>query len=66
MGGKGFVEDMREYIAQLNREKRYSSAKSYQEVLDSFIKYSGTVMLRYYTDEETTRKHFFMSFRITL
>ncbi len=42
MGGKGFVEDMREYIAQLNREKRYSSAKSYQEVLDSFIKYSGT------------------------
>ena len=42
MDEKGFVEGMREYIAQLNREKRYSSAKSYQDALNSFIRYSGT------------------------
>ena len=27
MDEKGFVEGMREYIAQLNREKRYSSLR---------------------------------------
>ena len=38
---------MREYIAQLNREKRYSSAKSYQDALNSFIRYSGTDCIAY-------------------
>ena len=39
MDEKGFVEGMREYIAQLNREKRYSSAKSYQDALNSLNKF---------------------------
>lgn len=47
MDEKGFVEGMREYIAQLNREKRYSSAKSYQDALNSFIRYSGTDCIAY-------------------
>ena len=47
MDEKGFVEGVRRYISQLREEKRYSSAKSYQDALNSFIKYSGTENISY-------------------
>ena len=31
MDEKGFVEGVRRYMSQLREEKRYSSAKSYQD-----------------------------------
>ena len=37
MDEKGFVEGVRRYMSQLREEKRYSSAKSYQDALNSFI-----------------------------
>ena len=47
MDEKGFVEGVRRYMSQLREEKRYSSAKSYQDALNSFIKYSGTENISY-------------------
>lgn len=47
MKKKSFVEGMREYMDQLKQEKRYSSAKSYQDALNSFVKYSGTECIPY-------------------
>lgn len=49
MKGKSFVEGMREYIDLLRKEKRYSSAKSYKNALNSFIKYKGTDRIPYST-----------------
>ena len=42
MDEKDLVEGMREYISLLQKEGRYSSAKSYQDAMNSFIRYSGT------------------------
>ena len=53
MDEKGFVEGVRRYMSQLREEKRYSSAKSYQDALNSFIKYSGTENISY-SDIKTT------------
>lgn len=41
------MEGMREYIDQLRQEKRYSSAKSYQDALKSFVRFSGTERIPY-------------------
>lgn len=41
------MEGMREYIDQLRQEKRYSSAKSYQDALKSFIRFSGAERIPY-------------------
>ena len=47
MDEKDLVEGMREYISLLQKEGRYSSAKSYQDAMNSFIKYSGTENISY-------------------
>ena len=47
MKEKGLVVRMRGYMEQLRQEKRYSSAKSYQDALNSFIRYSGTERISY-------------------
>ena len=47
MDEKDLVEGMREYISLLQKEGRYSSAKSYQDAMNSFIRYSGTDRIPY-------------------
>ena len=47
MDEKDLVEGMREYISLLQKEGRYSSAKSYQDAMNSFIRYSGTEIKSY-------------------
>ncbi|WP_297905026.1 site-specific integrase [uncultured Parabacteroides sp.] len=42
MKENGLVEGMREYMDLLRKEGRYSSAKSYQDALNSFIRFNGT------------------------
>ncbi len=37
MDEKDLVEGMREYISLLQKEGRYSSAKSYQDAMNSFL-----------------------------
>ena len=44
MDEKDLVEGMREYISLLQKEGRYSSAKSYQDAMNSFIRYSGCLL----------------------
>lgn len=47
MDEKGFVEGIRDYITRLMAEKRFSTAKSYQDALNSFVRYSGTERIPY-------------------
>ena len=55
MDEKDLVEGMREYISLLQKEGRYSSAKSYQDAMNSFIRYSGTDRIPYtYINKDTT------------
>ena len=54
MDEKDLVEGMREYISLLQKEGRYSSAKSYQDAMNSFIRYSGTDRIPYtYINKDT-------------
>lgn len=49
---------MREYISLLQKEGRYSSAKSYQDAMNSFIRYSGTDRIPYtYINKDTLRRY---------
>ena len=57
MDEKDLVEGMREYISLLKKEGRYSSAKSYQDAMNSFIRYSGTDRIPYtYINKDTLRR----------
>lgn len=47
MDEKGLVKGLREYISRLNSEKRYSTAKSYQDALNSVLRFSGTECIPY-------------------
>ena len=58
MDEKDLVEGMREYISLLQKEGRYSSAKSYQDAMNSFIRYSGTDRIPYtYINKDTLRRY---------
>ena len=58
MDEKDLVEGMREYISLLQKEGRYSSAKSYQDAMNSFIRYSGTDRISYtYINKDTLRRY---------
>ena len=58
MDEKDLVEGMREYISLLQKEGRYSSAKSYQDAMNSFIRYSGTDRIPYtYINQDTLRRY---------
>lgn len=41
------AEGMRMYIARLREQGRYSSAKSYQDALNSFLRFCGQEMILY-------------------
>lgn len=45
--GSDLVKGMRAYICLLRKDGRYSSAKSYQDAMNSFIRYSGTDHIPY-------------------
>lgn len=47
MDEKGVVEGIRDYMALLNRKGCFSTAKSYRDAMNSFIKYSGTDWIPY-------------------
>lgn len=47
MHEKGFVAGVRDYISRLMVEKRFSTAKSYQDALNSFIRYRETEDIPY-------------------
>ena len=58
MDEKDLVEGMREYISLLKMEGRYSTAKSYQDAMNSFIRYSGTDRIPYtYINKDTLRRY---------
>ena len=58
MDEKDLVEGMREYISLLQKEGRYSSAKSYQDAMNSFIRYSGKDRIPYtYINKDTLRRY---------
>ena len=41
------AEGMRMYIARLREQGRYSSAKSYQDALNSFLRFCGQEVIPY-------------------
>ena len=58
MDEKDLVEGMREYISLLQKEGRYSSAKSYQDAMNSFIRYSGTDRIPYTSITKDTLRRY--------
>ena len=52
MKKKGFIEGMREYVALLQKEQRFSTAKSYLDALRSFVRFKATEEIAY---EEITK-----------
>lgn len=58
MKKKSFTEGMRAYIAQLSKEGHYSSAKSYQDALNSFNRFCGLDDIPYfYINKDNIRKY---------
>ena len=50
--------DARVYKSVTKKEGRYSSAKSYQDAMNSFIRYSGTDRIPYtYINKDTLRRY---------
>lgn len=47
MDEQGLVRGIREYMARLHDEGRFSTAKSYQDALNSFVRYHGTDRIPY-------------------
>ena len=47
MKKKGFIEGMREYVALLQKEQRFSTAKSYLDALRSFVRVKATEEIAY-------------------
>lgn len=47
MDEKGVIAGIRSYIARLREEKRFSTAKSYQDALNSLVRYRGTKEIPY-------------------
>ena len=41
MGNQGLLAGFRDYIARLTEERRYSTAKSYRDALNSFMRFHG-------------------------
>ncbi len=60
------VVRMRGYMEQLRQEKRYSSAKSYQDALNSFIRYSGTERISYSAINKDSLRIFTICLRMSL
>lgn len=58
MDKKGLVEGIRDYMARLKEEGRFSTAKSYQDAMNSFIRFSEKVYIPYsYMNRETLRHY---------
>lgn len=47
MDEKGLIDGIRDYIFRLNEEQRFSTAKSYQDALNSFVIYKGSEDIPY-------------------
>lgn len=58
MRKKDFVSGMQAYMSKLREEKRYSSAKSYQDALNSFKRFSGLEKIPYsFITKENLRRY---------
>lgn len=58
MDEQGLVKGIREYMAQLYDEGRFSTAKSYQDALNSFVRYCGTEHIPYVAlNKENLRRY---------
>lgn len=58
MEKKGVIAGIRSYIVRLNEEKRYSTAKSYKDALNSLVRYCGTEDISYeYFNKENLRRY---------
>ena len=58
MEKKDLVEGMRLYIYKLRVDGRYSTAKSYQDALNSFMRFCGLEVIPYiYVNKENLRRY---------
>lgn len=58
MDEKGLIDGMRNYISRLGEEGRFSTAKSYQDALNSFVMYKGSKDIPYsYISRESLRRY---------
>lgn len=58
MEKKDLVEGMRLYIYKLRMDGRYSTAKSYQDALNSFMRFCGLEVIPYiYVNKENLRRY---------
>lgn len=58
MDEKGFIDGIRDYISRLREEGRFSTAKSYQDAMNSMIRYEGREDIPYtYINKDNLRRY---------